>query len=175
MCMRQYMIDFCLFPVSQVRALQYLELQPRPAGRAGFANRLDVHARGPELWRTSGAMNNQPPNRSSFLESRPLLLGWHSRRLDRMGNKSRSGPVMGLCDLEARILRSTCNPAKAVARRHIMDVKVGRIETLRACVGGPNRAADWSATRLLPPAANSWSKTTRSDTQLSHQGSLSGQ
>jgi len=48
---------------------------------------------------------------------------------------------MGLCKLPAQIFPSARNAARVVARRHIMDVKDGHIESLRSCVGGLNRAA----------------------------------
>jgi hypothetical protein len=55
------MIDFCLFPVSQVRALQYPGSSHAPPGAPALRIAWMLML-GPELWRTSGAMNIQPRN-----------------------------------------------------------------------------------------------------------------
>jgi hypothetical protein len=54
------MIDFCLFPVSQVRAPQYPGSSNVPPGAPALRIAW-LFMPGPERWRSGGAMNNQPP------------------------------------------------------------------------------------------------------------------
>jgi cytochrome c len=66
---------------------------------------------------------------------------------------------MGLCDLAARSFRSTNNAARTMARRHIMDVKVGRTASLRSRVAGANRAscaAAFAVVLAIGPSAPSF-------------------
>jgi len=96
------MIDFCLFPVSQVRAGQYPGSGHAPPGAPALRIAWMLTP-GAEALARQRRNEQSTSELIEFSQIKAALLQWHSKRPDRFGNKTRSGPVMGLCGLAALI------------------------------------------------------------------------